>query len=172
MAVEDIALELASIFSGDGDISAIIESFFEGGVDLCVGCEGWDVAFELFMRRAGRDFERFRIQMLSDCRVRDFMGGSTHALVSSSSAADLCRFSSATNPCTGLADSFNRASAPGSSYLLKRVAFTVATNPPSELNVSFTALGSYPQWTMQFAHFALPLSVPYSSNAVVSINSL
>ena len=51
--------------------------------------------------------------------------------------------------------------ASGSLYLLKNVARTVLRNPPIEPNMSSTALASYPLCTMQFAHFGLPLSVPY-----------
>ena len=40
------------------------------------------------------------------------------------------------------------------------VAFTAAMNPRKEPNISLTEEGSYPQLTMQLAHFGLPDSVP------------
>ena len=51
------------------------------------------------------------------------------------------------------------------------IARTVLTNPPNESKVSSTALASYPQCTIQSAHFSLR-PVPYLSHSVVSSSSL
>ncbi len=50
------------------------------------------------------------------------------------------------------------------------VTFTVRPNPDQDPNVSATADASYPQWTMQSAHFSFR-PVPYWSHSVASINS-
>ena len=53
----------------------------------------------------------------------------------------------------------------------KRTERVVAHNPRRLPNVSATALGSYPLWTMQSVHFGLPDAQPYESQSVVSSNS-
>ena len=37
--------------------------------------------------------------------------------------------------------------------------------------VASTAVGSYPQWAMQFRHWTLPLCRPYFDQSVVSTSS-
>src|ERR1035437_2210652 len=65
-----------------------------------------------------------------------------------------------TSGCTATCGSSNRRSASLSRYRGNSVPLTVAKNPPSELNVAFTAEASYPLCTMQFAHAGFPDSVP------------
>jgi hypothetical protein len=43
---------------------------------------------------------------------------------------------------------------------LNRIAFAVAKRPPKLEKVWSTALASYPECTMQLAHFGLPLAWP------------
>src|SRR4051812_6373110 len=93
--------------------------------------------------------------------------------VASSRSSDLaaCNCTSPAGPCTAFAGRSNSASAAASRYRDENVAFTVAANPRKVLNVSCTADASYPECTMQFAHFGFPDSVPYRDHSVVRINS-
>ena len=76
-----------------------------------------------------------------------------------------------TSGFTAATGSSSNRSASSSRYRENSVPFTVARNPPRELNVACTAEASYPLCTMQFAHAGFPDSVPYFDHSVVSINS-
>jgi hypothetical protein len=56
-AIEDVALDLGAVLEGEGDVTAVIECFFEGFVDLGGGGQRWDPAFEIFALTAGGDLE-------------------------------------------------------------------------------------------------------------------
>ncbi len=56
-AVEEVALDFGSVFAGDGDVSAVVEGFFEGLAKVFFVGERRDPAFEVFMGRAGGDLE-------------------------------------------------------------------------------------------------------------------
>src|ERR1700678_2182015 len=152
LAVEDIALDHGTVLAGNGDVPAIIESLLQCVEHFRVAAQNRSPAFQVLVLRSRRQLQRVRIDVT--CSLAG------HARVSS-----ICGLLSP-EICTSDGDEwpenceeFSRSRAPRSWYLSKRVARTAEKNPLQEPNISLTEDGSYPQLTMQLAHFGLPEAV-------------
>src|SRR4029077_1546274 len=114
-AVENITVDLAAIFFGDGHVAAVIESFFQRFAEFALRRELRHPAFHAFVGGSRRDFEGFRVDGGVGRAVPVGMRRSAHARVSSSCVLPpelIC--TSGLYACTGFAGSCSRASASGS----------------------------------------------------------
>src|SRR5712671_4651430 len=124
-AVEDVAVDFAAIFLGDGYVAAIVERLFQRLAKFAFAGKIRDPALHTFVDGSGRYFEGLWINLAVGFgvmgRVRRSvafgMRRSAHARVSSSCDLPLeliC--TSGLKACTGLVDSLSIASASESSY--------------------------------------------------------
>src|SRR5208282_2630438 len=131
LAVEDVAFDRAAVFERESHVATIVERLFERGADFRLGGRRGNPAFEILVDDAEALFR-------GGLRGRDVSVG--HLAIGRCYALGVMI-------CTSWPEDFSGALgappiASGSLYLLNSVARTVARKPPTELNVSLTALAS------------------------------
>src|SRR5215469_10994025 len=123
--VEHIAFHPLPIFQGDGQVSAIVKRLLQRFPNLPLARQGRHPSFEILVRKTESLIPRFWSSWHRQARHQAF----GEVVICTSGPLRL-----------GLGGALPVAS--GSSYLLNSVARTVARNPLSDPNVSFTALAS------------------------------